>query len=209
MTDIVARAERGGRSFQSPYRDRLVRELGGTRTLCVGMQNPSVAEAEDETKNDPTILRLIGFTTRLAFGRLVVVNTYKRRATDPLDLYRWLYSMGFDGREQHRRSALDTAIAEAKAADMFIAAWGNGDGKDGWPKRFADGLVAAGIDLYAFGFTNIGAPKHPLARGRNRIPDDQMPILWRAANAPLSALRALGLADASWNARQPKIIEGS
>ena len=40
-------------------------------------------------------------------------------------------------------------------------------------------MVSAGIDLYAFGLNANGTPKHPLARGKNRIPDDAVPFLWR------------------------------
>jgi hypothetical protein len=174
------------------YRGVLVRELGGTRTLCVGMQNPSKAAAHDPSVNDPTVLRLIGFTGRLEFGRLIVVNTYDRTATDPADLYRWLWSLSASEREEHRRRALDIAIREALSADLFIAAWGNGSPDDRWPLSFADGLVAAGIDLYHLGLNQNGTPKHPLARGKNRIPDDQVPALWRRGQAIADARKEMG-----------------
>jgi hypothetical protein len=175
----------------SPFRERLVRELGGRRTLCVSMQNPSTAAALDPTINDPTVLRLIGFTGRLGFGRLVAVNTYDRTATDPADLYRWLWSLSASEREAHRQRALAIAIAEARAADLFIAAWGNGSPDDRWPLSFADGLVAAGIDLYHLGLNQNGTPKHPLARGKNRIPDNQVPALWRRGQAIADARKGM------------------
>jgi hypothetical protein len=168
---------------QSTFRERLVRELGGSLTLCVCMQNPSKAEADDPTMNDPTIHRLCGFTTRLGFGRLVVVNTYLYRATDPLELYRWLFDLRMIERETHRAAALAVALAEAMDADLFVAAWGNGSPDDRWPLTFADTLQQAGIDLYAFGLTRAGAPKHPLARGKERIPDDTKPTLWKKGMA--------------------------
>lgn len=172
----------GRHAGQTMIRETLVREFGaGGGTLCVCMQNPSKAEADDPAANDPTVLTVMGFTQRLGFGRLVVVNTYPRRSTDPAEMYRWLYAMGLDGREEARAQALAIVLREARAADQFIAAWGNGDGKDPWPRRLADAIVVAGISIYAFGFTNSGAPKHPLARGLHRIPRDQKPVLWRAA----------------------------
>jgi hypothetical protein len=175
----VALHTEGRHAGQSMFRETLVRELGGAKTLCICGQNPSKAEADDPSVNDPTILREIGFARRLGFGRLVKVNSYDYRSTDPAELYRWLYSIkSLDEREAHRARALAIIIREAKAADMFIAAWGNGDGKDFWPKQLANELALAGIDVYVFGFTQTRMPKHTLARGTHRIPDDQRPILW-------------------------------
>jgi hypothetical protein len=35
-------------------------------------------------------------------------------------------------------------------------------------------------DLWCWGTNADGSPKHPMARGKHRIPADQPPILWRA-----------------------------
>ncbi len=164
---------------QTPFRDLLFRELGGTRTLCVGMQNPSKAEADDPTVNDPTVLRVMGFAMRWGFGRLVVTNARTRRATDPKDMYAWLASLSPEEVREHHDHSAAVMIREAKRADLFIAAWGNGRADDVWPRHLGDRLVDAGVTIYALGFTNSGAPTHPLARGRNRVPDSQQPILWR------------------------------
>ena len=44
-------------------------------------------------------------------------------------------------------------------------------------------LAALSLDgahpLFAFGFTGEGAPKHPLARGHLRIPNDVPLVVWR------------------------------
>lgn len=40
---------------------------------------------------------------------------------------------------------------------------------------------AVGHDLYCFGTTKDGKPKHVLARGPHRVPRDQKPVLWRKA----------------------------
>jgi hypothetical protein len=40
-------------------------------------------------------------------------------------------------------------------------------------------LLERNINWYCMGTNKDGSPKHPLARGHNRIPDDQQPILWR------------------------------
>jgi hypothetical protein len=178
MTKDYAIYTEGRHVGQSMYRAALVRELGGTRTLCICGQNPSKAEADDPTKNDPTILREIGFARRLGFGRLVKVNTSTRRSTDPKEYYRWLDSLTGVERLNHRDECYAIILREARAANMFLAAWGNCDG-DGWPYTLSLKLAQDGVDIYALGFTNGGAPKHTLARGTHRIPDDTKPVLWR------------------------------
>jgi hypothetical protein len=171
----------------SMFRETLVRELGGSRTLCVGMQNPSKAQAHDGGRNDPTIHRLVGFAPRLGFGRLVVVNTYMLVEPDQKALYRWINSLSLWDRRAHRMKALEIAIREAKAADMFIAAYGNGHPDDKWPREFVGRIAAAGVNVHVFGRNQNGTPKHPMARGRNRIPDDAQPVLWLAAGTSIAA----------------------
>lgn len=166
------------------FREVLVREIEGAAraiTLCVCMQNPSTAEADPDGKNDPTIHRLVGFARRLGYGRLVVVNTYLKRTSDPKELYRWLFEMPFWERNKHRDLAYLVALREAFKADTFVAAWGNGRGDDKWPEIMARRLRADGVKIHVFGLNSNGTPKHPLARGRERIPDDAVPVLWEAA----------------------------
>ena len=37
-------------------------------------------------------------------------------------------------------------------------------------------------DLHCFARSKDGSPVHPVARGRNRIPDHAQPVLWRAGS---------------------------
>lgn len=141
--------------------------------LVVVMLNPSTA---DSTTNDPTILTLMKFAKSWGFGGLWVVNLFGYRSPHPSDL-----------------AALDPCTAQGPlnylawndalqyAADnggWALAAWGNGG--DGFPYLdvWAD---LHGVDFYCLGTTASGAPKHPLARGKHRIPADQKPTLWRQA----------------------------
>jgi hypothetical protein len=67
------------------YRYRLERDLGspGLGSTAVIMVNPSTADA---TANDATIRKLIGFSTRNDWGRIIVGNLFALRATDVREL---------------------------------------------------------------------------------------------------------------------------
>lgn len=163
------------------FRRKLVRRIGDGPTLCVAMQNPSTARAEEDGKNDQTINRLVGFCERLGYGKLVVVNWSFRRATHPHDLYNWLRQLDWRAREDHFKEALEIAVEEASKATLFVAAWGAGHYGEAQPREFAFKLRMRRVDLYAFGLTHDGRPKHPLARGRSRLPDGAKPFLWLEA----------------------------
>ncbi len=67
------------------YRYRLERDLGspGLGSTAVIMVNPSTADA---TQDDATIRKLIGFSTRNDWGRIIVGNLFAYRATDVREL---------------------------------------------------------------------------------------------------------------------------
>jgi hypothetical protein len=133
--------------------------------LLVVMVNPSTADAEED---DPTILRLIAFAKRWGRGSLVVVNLFALRSPDPKAL---------DGHEDPRGPAntatLTWILQEAKKRGVpVLAAWGN-NGQRRWADRsFVLAARAEGVPLVCLGLTKDGNPKHPLARGEHRIPDD-------------------------------------
>jgi hypothetical protein len=97
------------------YRYELRRTWGADDEplVCWVMLNPSTADADQD---DPTIRRCISFSNRWGFGRLVVVNLFARRATDPKELLHGGDPVG---------SANDAStLAAALEADRVIAAWG-------------------------------------------------------------------------------------
>lgn len=140
------------------YRYSLTRELDGDRRrACWVMLNPSTA---DQQTDDPTIRRVIGFTRRMGFGRLQVVNLFAQRATDPRDLRSpdedvWLTNL----------VTVQEAISDAS---RVIAAWGATV-----PRQAAASvpmMVAAisrtaavlGRSLWCLGKNVNGSPRHPL-----------------------------------------------
>ena len=73
------------------YRYRLGRRWGDGAAVCFVLLNPSTA---DETREDPTVRRCIGFAGSLGYGALEVVNLYAYVATDPAELRRAGYPVG-------------------------------------------------------------------------------------------------------------------
>jgi hypothetical protein len=118
------------------------------------MLNPSRAGA---VKNDPTITRVIGFSSAFGFGSFVVVNLYAYIATDPIDLlkeHRRLPEMDIIGPDNF------TSILNAAKGRRIIVGWG----------AIRKRLVAQAErvlelvegDLHCLGTTDGGFPKHPL-----------------------------------------------
>lgn len=134
--------------------------------LSVVMVNPSTADAEVD---DPTILRLTKFATRWGFGGIRVVNLFALRSSDPKALLKHPEPVGVVN---------DSYLVEAIKTGTVLVAWGN-NGKIGNADgdfdilRHTTGSTASFICL---GLTSSGAPKHPLARGTHRVPDDFKPI---------------------------------
>lgn len=136
------------------------------------MLNPSTADAH---KDDPTILRCIRYSKQWNFDELFVVNLFPLRASHPTDCRRWVTE------DPEASSAIfnNVALIQDRARDALsiIAAWGAGS----WYQAQA-GVVELALKrypLYCLGKTQSGAPKHPLARGKHRVPTNQLPILYR------------------------------
>lgn len=171
---------RGSASFtkDGKHRLQLDRWWGGGPRALVCMANPSAAGAD---VNDPTIHSLIRLLRPICNG-FTVVNEETYIATSPLDLKRWRLDMiSQDWKELCRgRMANVRRIAGlSKTAHIRIAAWGDLGGEGLHSGRVLAAL-SLGRDIYCFGTTAHSNPKHPIARGRSRIPDGFEPIIWRS-----------------------------
>lgn len=138
--------------------------------LLVGMLNPSTA---DHRKNDPTILRVIFFAKAHVYGGVIVVNAYAFRSSQPAEM--------FAAADPHGPLNRD-AIAQACAlCDAVWLAFGAQAGEGGY--RLWQQVIAHHSKVYCLGTSQDGSPKHPLARGKHRIPDDArfQPFQYRSA----------------------------
>jgi len=109
--------------------------------------NPSTA---DETKNDPTVRRCIGFARSWGYGGLLMLNTYGLRSTDPAGLWRVDDPVG-PGHDERLTGYRDMASA-------FVAAWG----VHCVPSRAERVCQMIGRRIDCLGLTNGGAPRPPL-----------------------------------------------
>ncbi|UHC14373.1 DUF1643 domain-containing protein [Methylobacterium currus] len=168
------------------HRFRLDRWWSDEPRALVCMRNPSTAGAN---WTDPTICRLRALLQgRPGIGGFTVVNADDRIATDPRDLDVWLAAQDVVSLKAARQANLERIRALAAAATVRIAAWGNLLA----PGLHADRVIAAlslngAHPLQAFALTGDGAPIHPLARGRNRVPLGMPLVEWRACRTAVPA----------------------
>lgn len=113
------------------------------------MLNPSTATAAED---DPTIRRCIGFARKFGGRRLVVVNLFGLRATDPRKLQSCPDPVGPNN--------IDFLRVHAKAS-LVIAAWGANASARGWQFFFRMNGIGT-EDLQCLGKNDDGSPRHPL-----------------------------------------------
>lgn len=140
------------------YRYTLQRfkNVGPGNRLIFVMLNPSTADAEVD---DPTIRRCLGFTERLGFSAMEVVNLYAYRATNPKELLTAEDPIG-----PENKFFLDEALLEISKewGSKMICAWGNNASKERVAEFLGD-VKSFGIDIYRLGdLTAKGMPRHPL-----------------------------------------------
>ena len=80
------------------------------------MLNPSTA---DETANDPTIRRCIGFASLWGFRHLVIGNLFALRSTDPQALYTAPDPIGVDN-DSHLSAIADEALTSALTMTLAV-----------------------------------------------------------------------------------------
>lgn len=138
------------------YRYHLWRQWADNpqRVCFVGL-NPSTA---DESEDDPTIRKCIGFAMRWSYGAIDMVNLFAWRSTDPRGLLEADYPVG---------PANDREIeAVCARASLVVVCWGTGS-----PGKLAKLVVRraaqvvagplAGAVIKCLGRCADGSPRHP------------------------------------------------
>jgi hypothetical protein len=123
--------------------------------VVIGL-NPSTADA---TKDDPTIRRCIGFAKREGAGRLLMLNLFAYRVTDPRGLHAVVPILALG--KENALTIETTCRVTLAAGGKIVAAWGRGTwgSQDHKVVRLIRDL---GGDPLALGFTEQGHPRHPL-----------------------------------------------
>lgn len=148
MTDLLM-VTRANLSLCRRYRYRLERSWGKGKLLSFVMLNPSTA---DETENDPTIRRCMGFARREGCDGIVVANLYAWRSSIPAALWKASDPYGEDN---------DAALVRIayEADGPVVCGWGVHGGKTNRPIHL---MQKAGATLVCLGKTKGGHPRHPL-----------------------------------------------
>jgi hypothetical protein len=183
------------------YRWTAMRAWGSGPCIIWVLLNPSKADGRID---DPTMLRMIGFSFRWGFGSLKVMNVYPFISPSPAEMRRWRKTWDFRAWEETgmRSWEKDKSTYSAFMHNIhlvtkhmsveettYVAAWGNGVDEsdlkyfiDHVGFRFEDdefGMMKMPVTWHCLGKNENGSPVHPLARGRNRIPDDATLKVWR------------------------------
>ena len=150
-------------SKNGKYRYRLTREIGpSSNAVMFLMLNPSVA---DDSQDDPTIRRCIGFARLWGFGWMHVTNLSPLRATDSKELR----VQGLD-KPRVRKRNMEMVLQTAAKSNMIVAAWGD---KGIWEDRASKMLKVMkrhGHDVYCLQLTKRNQPRHPQGVKGNRRP---------------------------------------
>lgn len=188
--------------IEPPYRWTMTRAWGAGPKIVWVPFNPSDADGQ---RDDPTTQRMMGFSYRWGFGSMVVANVYPFIASKPTDLHAWRRTFDHKTHEANGMPLWDTGLDRGSWAAFLhnqrvisrlldeettlVAAWGLGPNPDDL-EHFLLGITMAveddehgrvGVDpaWHCLGTTADGSPIHPLARGRNRVPDDMVLQRWK------------------------------
>ena len=156
-----------GTLYRYVLRRRVPVELPGySGRLVFIMLNPSTA---DEQKLDPTLTRCWKWTQLWRHREMVILNLFAFRTPHPDVMYKSEGPIIGEDNDEHIRREIQQA--------KVVLAWG------AVSRRFI-GRVQAVLDLiegrplWILGRNADGSPIHPLARGKQRVPDNVVLKPW-------------------------------
>ena len=133
------------------YRYRLWRRWGnGDHITFIGL-NPSTADA---TFDDHTIRKCMGFARRLGCDGVEMLNLFALRERQPRQMKAHRSPIG------PRND--DYLVQYAKEAKRVVACWGVHGAHLDRADQVMKLLAEHGVELFCFGLTQKGFPRHPL-----------------------------------------------
>ena len=140
------------------WRYVLRRRWAAGPTIGFVLLNPSTA---DETQDDPTIRRCIGFARSWGFAGIVLGNIFAFRATDPKVMREAKDPVGPDNDDALRRICVEARV---------ICGWGNHGAFQGRGRCVLELMDDWGARAEALAMTGAGQPNHPLYLSASRAP---------------------------------------
>jgi len=150
------------------------------------MLNPSTAS---DDRNDPTAHRVTHFSRAAGCDGWIGVNLYPFIASRPQEMWRWAdwqsHGPAWDVRDSLLANLQDIENAARTATMRFVAFGASAVSRDeAWLEQCLEAfgqpsdIPDADEQFYCLGVNATGQPLHPLARGRQRIPNDRTPVVW-------------------------------
>jgi hypothetical protein len=158
------------------------------------MLNPSYAS---ELRTDLTTLRVLHFSQAWGYDGYIVVNLYPFITPDPKEMWFWA-RWPDNGPDWHARDAMQANLVEieatARISALRVVAFGAEPVKrdsnwvmeclERYSQPFDDPDCGFGFDeehFWCLGKTQSGQPIHPLARGKHRVLNTTVPMIWERA----------------------------
>jgi hypothetical protein len=166
-------------TFVGPNRIKLSRDwAAGPRALVVGC-NPSTANA---LSDDPTSRWWNAWFKQAGFGGYDAMNLYPFCTSSPVECRSIVDADSDETRYALHEVNLPALLELSQSANQVFVCWGAIAWDSTWINHVCEALRSGrteGASLWCWGMTKDGAPKHPLARGKHRIPKGQIAISWR------------------------------
>lgn len=148
------------------HRHLLWRRWATGPRLCFVCLNPSTA---DETTDDQSLRKMIGFAKELHYGAIDVVNVFDIITTYPEDLQHW-----FGDKELSSLYNDGYIVAAARRSKLTICAWGNHGNFTQRARNVVKLLRANGVKPMCLKQNANGSPAHPL-----RLPYSLRPVAYK------------------------------
>lgn len=159
--------------FSHNMRSSLTREWDADLpcALLIG-HNPSFGNG---FMDDPSILRMITLTKAGGFGRFILMNIIPLVSPVPRDAWEWAKTKAADVWLQANRVAIRD---QAQLASKIIVCFGAICQDVEFAIDLLEDIKGKHEHFWCWGTNADGSPRHPMARGRHRIPDNQELVIW-------------------------------